>query len=561
MAELNDDYKKKIQDLRKKEEEDLALILSKKYSLQYTDLSGISINTDALRLIPEKVARENKMAAFKLVGKNLDVAVLSPNKQETLSTIQELEERDFKITIHMVSSASLERAWERYKDITFSTETKEGILDVSSEEITKILNKTKGLDDARNTIKEILGTKKGFRISRIVEIVVAASLATGASDIHIEPEETYIRLRFRLDGILTEVLDFDRETYELLLSRIKLLSGLKLNIKDTPQDGRFSIRLEDSDIEIRSSTLPGAYGESVVMRILNPDSISVPLEELGMDDYFLEIVKKEIARPNGMILNTGPTGSGKTTTLYAILKKIHTPEVKVITIEDPIEYHLPGIVQTQVEKAKNYTFASGLRSALRQDPDVIMVGEIRDQETAEIAVHSALTGHLVFSTLHTNTAAGTFPRLIDLGVNPKVITSAINLSMAQRLVRKLCNDCKEETAPTTEELFTIKKILSTIQNKSRIPADINKIWKPKEGGCPSCEKTGYKGRLGVYEAILSDEALEEVIQKNPSEREIERVAEKQGILNMRQDGVLKVLRGITSMAELARVLDLDVETN
>ncbi len=560
MVQFNEDYKKRVSDLRKKEEENLAQLLSKKYSVRYSDLSGVSINTDALRLISEKVARENKMAAFKLVGKNLDIAVLSPNKKEALAVVRELEEREYKITLHMVSTASLERAWERYKDITFSTETKEGVLDVSSEEITKILKKTKGLNDARKIIQEILTAKKGFRISRIVEIVVATSLATGASDIHIEPEEGYIRLRFRLDGILTEVLNFDRETYELLLSRIKLLSGLKLNIKESPQDGRFSIRLEESDIEIRSSTLPGAYGESIVMRILNPDAISVPLEELGMDDYFLEIVKKEISRPNGMILNTGPTGSGKTTTLYAILKKIHTPEVKIITIEDPVEYHLPGIVQTQVEKAKKYTFASGLRASLRQDPDVIMVGEIRDQETAEIAINAALTGHLVFSTLHTNNASGTFPRLIDLGVNPKVISSAINLSMAQRLVRKLCKDCKKEATATEAELVKIKRIIDSIKDKTRIPKDYKKVWVAGVG-CATCEKTGYKGRLGIFEAIVSDKELEDVIQKNPSEREIEKASEHQGILNMKQDGILKVLRGITSMAELERVLDLDVETN
>jgi type IV pilus assembly protein PilB len=559
MVQLNEDYRKKVQDLRRKEEESLAEMLSSKYGLSYIDLTGVSINTDALRVISEKVAREAKMAAFKLVDRKIDIAVLSPNKMEVMEVVKGLEDRNYEPTLYMASTASLERAWERYKDIAFATETKEGILDISNEEIKKILEKTKTLEDAKKIITDILSQKKGIRISRIVEIMIAAGLSTGASDIHIEPEDSFIHLRFRLDGILTSILNFDRETYQLLLSRIKLLSGLKLNVKESPQDGRFSIRLEDTDIEIRSSTLPGAYGESIVMRILNPDSISVSLENLGMDQAFLDIVRHEIAKPNGLILNTGPTGSGKTTTLYAFLKKIHNPTVKIITIEDPIEYHLPGIVQSQVEKSKGYTFAEGLRSALRQDPDVIMVGEIRDKETAEIAVHAALTGHLVFSTLHTNNAAGTFPRLIDLGVNPKVITSALNIAMAQRLVRKLCPTCRKEMVLEGRDKEVVDKVTNTIKNKGVIPqTNIHYI---AGAGCETCEGTGYKGRVGVFEAILADYRIESVVENSPSEREIIKAASEQNIMNMLQDGVLKVLRGETSMAELERVLDLDMETN
>jgi type IV pilus assembly protein PilB len=556
MVQLNEDYKRRVQDLRRKEEEDLAQMLSQKYSLSYVDLSGMPINTDALRLIPETLARKNKMAAFKIVGKKVEIAVLSPSNPDTMETVKSLEERKYEPNLHITSTASLERAWERYKDITFATETKEGILDISGEEISKILKTTKNLGDAKKTIEEVLSLKKGFRISRIVEIIVAAGLSTDSSDVHIEPEETYVRLRFRMDGILTDVLNFDLETYQLLLSRIKLLSGLKLNVKNVPQDGRFSINLEDSDIEIRTSTLPGAYGESIVLRILNPDSISVSLDKLGMDADFLEIVRREIGRPNGLILNTGPTGSGKTTTLYAFLKQIHTPQVKIITIEDPIEYHLPGIVQTQVESAKGYTFAEGLRSALRQDPDVIMVGEIRDKETAEIAVHASLTGHLVFSTLHTNNAAGTYPRLIDLGVNPKVITSAMRVSMAQRLVRKLCPDCKKQVPIEGVDKEKISRITAGIKNREKIPQTT--MMYVAGAGCETCENSGYKGRVGIYEAILSDSNIEDAVEKSPSEREIVKAAESQNIMTMSQDGVVKVLHGITSMAELERVLDLEM---
>ncbi|MDE1967227.1 MAG: type II/IV secretion system protein, partial [Patescibacteria group bacterium] len=377
--------------------------------------------------------------------------------------------------------------------------------------------------------------------------------AVDASDIHLEPEETYIRLRYRLDGVLQEVIRFDAETYALLLSRIKLISGMKLNVKKDSQDGRFSIKLASGEIEVRVSVLPGAYNESIVMRLLNPKSISVPLEELGINPKLLDILNKEMNRPDGMILTTGPTGSGKTTTLYAFIKRIHTPQVKIITIEDPIEYHLPGIVQTQVND-KGYTFLEGLRAAVRQDPDIIMVGEIRDNETAEMAVNSALTGHLVFSTLHTNDAAGTFPRLIDLGVNSKVITSAIRVAMAQRLARRLCQFCKKESPIEGEAKKEVDAVLASIEDKSLIPASTDKMW--VSVGCDKCNGTGYKGRIGIYEAVLTDQKIEDAVEKNPSEREIWAAAKGQGILTMKQDGVLKVLQAITSLDELERVISL-----
>jgi type II secretory ATPase GspE/PulE/Tfp pilus assembly ATPase PilB-like protein len=375
--------------------------------------------------------------------------------------------------------------------------------------------------------------------------------------VHFEPEETHTRLRYRLDGILTDVVGLDTSTYGLLLSRIKLLSNLKLNTKGKPQDGRFTIRVKDAEVEIRTSLLPGAYNDTVVLRILNPDAISVPLEDLGIHPRLLKIIEHEISKPNGMILNTGPTGSGKTTTLYAFLKKIHTPEIKIITIENPIEYHLPGIVQTQTDTDKGYTFLEGLRSALRQDPDVIMVGEIRDSDTAEVAINAALTGHLVFSTLHTNNAAGTFPRLIDLGVNSKVITSSVSIAMAQRLVRKLCQDCKKEAAISAEDKKVVDTILATIADKTYYDGlQTDKVWQAV--GCEKCHNIGYKGRIGIFEAIKADAAIEEVIESNPSEREIKKAAASQNILDMTQDGIIKVLLGMTTMDELGRVVDLPV---
>lgn len=544
---------KQIKDLHKKEEEELAQQLSGKYGVEYVDLTTVPIQTDALRIIEETKSRDAKIVAFHLVDKKVSVAVISPHIDKTIEVMKELEGKGLTPIVFMASTASLEKAWSAYKDLSFAVETKAGSLEVSNEDINNIIKEVHSLPDVMKLIQDVLALKKSYRVSRIVEIIIAGALATNASDIHVEPEESYIRLRYRLDGVLTDVLKFDTETYNLLLSRIKLLSGLKLNIKKDSQDGRFSVKLNDTDMEIRTSILPGAYNESIVLRVLNPKSISVPIEELGIQPKLLKILEREMARPNGMILTTGPTGSGKTTTLYAFLKKVHNPGIKIITIEDPIEYHLPGIVQTQVND-KGYTFLDGLRAALRQDPDVIMVGEIRDGETAAIAINSAQTGHLVFSTLHTNNAAGTFPRLIDLGINSKVISSAINIALAQRLLRKLCPACKKQVPIDEKRKTFVDSILASITDKQDVP-NTTVMWTAV--GCDKCNNTGYKGRIGIYEAILTDEAIEKIVNENPSEREIAAAAIPQGIYTMKQDGVIKTLQGITSLDELERVIDLE----
>lgn len=555
MVEFNEDKQnKRVTDLKKHEEEELTKMLSQKYGIGYLDLSVIPINIDALRVIREEDAREAQMAVFNVTDKKVDVAVLSPNNQKTLERIEEIKTNGFIPTIFMVSHESLNKVWERYKDLSYSFETKGGALDISNDEIVDILKNLTSVADIKKEIEVVLAAKKSYRISKILEIIIAGAIATKASDIHIEPEEGYVRLRYRLNGVLTEILQFDRETFKLLLSRIKLISNLKLNLTGA-QDGRFSIKLPQGDIEVRTSLLPGAYTESVVLRILNPNATSVDLEARGIHPKLLKIFLHEIKKPNGMILVTGPTGSGKTTTLYSFLKKIHTPEVKIITIENPIEYHLPGIVQTQTDPDKNYTFASGLRSALRQDPDVIMVGEIRDEETAEVAVNAALTGHLVLSTLHTNNAAGSFPRLIDLGVNPKVISSAVTISIAQRLMRTLCPDCKKEITPSTDEKRIVDETLGEIYDKSYLDGiQKEKLWEPV--GCNKCNMSGFVSRTGIFEAILADEEIEKIVLQNPSEREIENAAKHQGILTMKQDGIIKVLQGLSSIKELERVIDL-----
>jgi len=359
----------------------------------------------------------------------------------------------------------------------------------------------------------------GQDTTELIAALMGGGIFLGGSDIHLEPEETCTRLRLRMDGMLNDIMDFEPEDYRSMLSRLKLLSGLKLNVHDKPQDGSFSIIFKDLEIEIRVSSLPAEFGESVVMRILNPQSLK-NLEDLGLRPDLLQRFQNEIKKPNGMIIVTGPTGSGKTTTLYAFLKHIHQPEIKIITIEDPIEYRLNGISQTQIDHKKGYTFAEGLRSIVRQDPDVILVGEIRDQETAKISLQSALTGHLVFSTLHTNDAAGTIPRLTSLGADPVNIGPAINMVIAQRLIRKACKQCRVIRDATPEEKEIIDKGLVGVP-KEIIPDLTNGYLVAEAKGCKLCNK-GYKGRVGIFESFIVESELETMILNNPAIPEIKR---------------------------------------
>jgi len=552
-----DKQNQRIRELRIQEEEQSAQLFADRYGTLYIDLTRVPINTDALRLIPEPEGRENKIAVFDIVGRKISVAIHSPTDEKTQQSIKTLENKGYVPTLFMASTLSLEKAWDRYKDLSFAFETEAGSLDISSDDIEKLIEKTHKIPDVVTLLTEAMQIKKSHRTSQLLAIMMAGALATKASDLHIEPEETHARLRYRLDGVLIETVQFDLDTYNLLLSRLKLLSGLKLNVKENAQDGRFTVKIYTSDIEIRTSTIPGSYGESVVMRVLNPSNISVGIEDLGMPKKLYNMIQAEIKRPSGMILTTGPTGSGKTTTLYAFLRKVTNTETKIITIEDPVEYHLPGVVQTQVEEKKGYTFESGLRSAMRQDPDIIMVGEIRDGETANTAIQASLTGHLVFSTLHTNSAAGTFTRLVDLGADPKVLTSAIHVSLAQRLVRVICKKCGKKVPLPENRFKLVDEVLASLvgmEEAAEFPTRPTEI--TQAVGCDACNGTGYKGRLGVFEAIFSDPSIEQIIRENPSEREIKEVAKKQGIVDMKQDGVLKVLRGITTFEELERVVDL-----
>ena len=542
-----------IENARLIEEEDVQEILSQKYGIQYVDLHMLPINSEALRLIPQKEARLAQVAAFDIAGKHVSVAIHNPNDEHTLDVLHNLTDRGYVVKKFLVSERSMRKVLKRYDDLSFSSGSVTGVFDISAEELLKLSKELKDIDALRTHITSLEQQKDLTKISRLLEYILAGAFSTRASDIHLEPGGNGITIRFRIDGLLTTIATMPSHLYKLIDSRLKILSGLKLNVRDRAQDGRFSVALENKDIEIRVSLIPNAYGESFVLRILDPSSIQVSFEQLGIHPKLLKRLKDEITRPNGMLLTTGPTGSGKTTTLYAFLKAITHPDIKIITIEDPIEYHLDGIVQTQT-KTKVYTFSAGLRSIVRQDPDVIMVGEIRDNETASIAMQAALTGHFVFSTLHTNNAAGTFPRFADLGIDPKEFASAITVSMAQRLVRKLKPDTKKEVSLTDAQKRTVEKVLSTVEDKTLLPKNFDTTWVPET---KTDTETGYHGRVGLYEAIFMDNAMGMFLRDNPSEADIVKKARGQGYLTMAQDGVLKALSGETTLDEVNRVVDLE----
>ena len=537
--------------LRKKEEEEVTKLLADRYGIPYIDLAVFPIELDALKIVSESSSRTADNAIIRATGKHLSIAIHNPNKPETQTILNRLKEDGYTYELFIASKSSLEHAWEMYRKIQEIRQMEAGTLEIGHAKIEELQSEFTNLQQ----IKKSIAATFTARTSEALETILAGAMATDASDVHIEPQHNDIRLRFRMDGVLYDTISLPQKLYNLLLSRIKLVSELKLNIHDRAQDGRFTIKTKMVDIEIRTSTLPGPQGENIVLRILNPKSIQVEFDQLGMQPWITTAMEIELKRPTGMILTTGPTGSGKTTTLYTFLRHIYDSTIKIITIEDPIEYHLSGIEQTQVDAEKGYDFANGLRSIVRQDPDVILVGEIRDLETAETAMHAALTGHLVFSTLHTNDAAGTIPRLIDLGVKPAIIAPALNVSMAQRLVRKLCQACRTPSTLKDEKLKLVEQEIADMPKAIPIPKQPQwAIFKANTQGCQQCNHTGYKGRVGVFEMIFIDEDVEKLILQTPSEYEIKKEAKRQGQISLRQDAILKVLAGITDFDEAIRVV-------
>jgi len=543
--------KKIISTFRKQEEEESTSSFAASINFAYVDTNLIPIAEEDIKILTEKESKENNVAIIYKVGRTVSLVSTDPTQEKPKKFIEKVQkENGWKTKIFVISRSNMERIWDKYKKIVFLDILDQANLSLSDENLSEFKKELGDLVTLKSRINEMPTTE-------ILNVIMSGAYVLKASDVHIEPEENTFRLRYRIDGVLQDVASFPLKIFRNIISRIKLMAGMKINLNDIAQDGTFKIKIgsaiKNKNIETRVSIIPGNFGESVVIRLLDPDSIKVSLESLGFRGLAAENVQKEIEAPNGMILNTGPTGSGKTTTLYAIINKLNTPEKKIITVEDPIEYELSGISQTQVEKTRGYSFANGLRAIVRQDPDIILVGEIRDDETADIAVNSALTGHLVLSSLHTNNAVGAIPRFLELGIKPSLMSPAINLIIGQRLVRKLCENCKEAYAPAKESIDSIKKIISIISPKAKveIPKNIETLYRPV--GCSKCNQLGYKGRVGIFEVLSINEEIEKLIMDLAGETDLAIAALESGMTTMLQDGILKAIEGITSIDEVQRV--------
>ncbi|KKT71561.1 MAG: General secretory pathway protein E [Candidatus Uhrbacteria bacterium GW2011_GWE2_45_35] len=536
-----------MQDVRLKEKEEEAQVKAQSLGLPYVNLKGFPISPEALSLVSEEQSTALKVVCFLHTGSEIRVAAVNPEDEKIKELLFQLTER-YKANgaIYQITEESFRLAKKAYANLPKIKLIIKGVK-ITDTELEKF-------QSAMATFADIQKTVQGASVTDVMTIVIAAALKFDSSDIHVEAEEHQIVVRYRLDGVLQEVASLPHEAWKRIISRIKLVSGLKINITENPQDGRFTIFMKNGDTDVRVSTIPTNWGESVVMRILKPTAVDVPFVSLGWRPALEKKILREIEKPHGMIVTTGPTGSGKTTTLYAILKKLNQPGVKIITLEDPIEYKVEGLNQSQIDQSKNYTFAAGLRSILRQDPDIIMVGEIRDLETADTAINAALTGHLLLSTVHTNSASGALPRFLSMGVKPFLLAPSLNAIVGQRLVRKVCEKCKVEDAQAPERLEEIKKILGEISPASgeTIP-DLTQLKFYKGTGCPLCNNTGYKGRIGIYEVIIMDDAIRASLSDKISEYEVQKLALTQGMVTMAQDGLLKAIDGVTSIEEVFRV--------
>ncbi|HAV11103.1 MAG TPA: hypothetical protein DCX32_00945 [Candidatus Moranbacteria bacterium] len=518
--------------------------------IPFVSLEKETIPTDILQIIPEPIAKKYSIVSFEKEGNNLKVAMINPEDLQTIDFIR--KKTGLKIVPCLTSDESIREVLKQYEK---SLKAEFGdIISKNSEDVAG------GESD-----EDLEKIAQDLPIIRIVDTLLKHAILQSASDIHIEPDEKEVRVRYRIDGVLHDAMILPKQVISGLVARIKVLTNLKLDEHRLPQDGRFKIEKDGYRIAFRVSILPVFDGEKIVMRLLDESSKGLTLEKMGLTGNSLEVIHREIKRPNGMILVTGPTGSGKTTTLYTVMDILNQPEVNISTVEDPVEYRMQKVNQTQVNSKIGMTFAAALRSLLRQDPDIIMVGEIRDKETMEIALHAAMTGHLVLSTLHTNSAAGTLPRLTDMGAEPFLVASTVNVIIAQRLVRKLCPDCRvdyklnEKEIKTLEATFDMAEILRTIKKSPQAGKKIKEkdswndivFFKPK--GCEQCHNEGYRGRLGIYEVLEVDEEIGKLITANASTAELEKKAREEGMMTMSEDGFIKIVDGLTSIEEVLRV--------
>lgn len=515
-------------------------------NIPYVRPSQLGASPEALTAVPQSVANRYQIFPFAIdKGDNtLSLAMVNPMDLSAISFVE--TKSGMRVIPHIASPLEVELAiQERYAQ-SLSSEVVQALKDVEKPE-----KRVVDVTQLGQVIREA-------PVAKIVETILSYAMKSGASDVHIEPQEERTRIRYRVDGILQEKLVLPREVHNSVVSRIKILANLKIDERRLPQDGRFAFSAGKEEVDLRISTLPTVHGEKIVMRLLKKNSRVPSLAELGMRGRALKNVEENVVKPNGIVLITGPTGSGKTTTLYSILSKISTPKVNVVTLEDPVEYEMAGVNQVQVNPQAGLTFASGLRAFLRQDPNIIMVGEIRDHETAELAVQASLTGHMVFSTLHTNSAAGALPRLIDMKVEPFLLASSMTLVMGQRVVRKLCEDSKEAYTPAPEIIQDIQKVLgplfdSWLKQNNKTVEELQ-LYRPKPSD--ECGESGYKGRTAIYEVLPVTEKVARLIVEHASADEIEKQAMSEGMILMKQDGYLKALEGITTIEEVLRVAEI-----
>lgn len=510
---MTDSLDKVLQIFNREGEEKVTAQKAASMNIPYVGLVGYPFTPDSLAVIPKDQAAKYRTVAFYKINNQVKVASPDPNNPQIVPFLKQMSAATgSKFYLYLCSESSLRYALAQLEFVKERPKT----LDkhVISEDY--IASRLGGASDFSSIGQRIVDTP----VTEVMDIVFAGAIHLNASDIHIEPEEDSVRLRYRIDGMLEDIVKIPSETYTSIRNRIKYLSKMKLNVTEEAQDGRFEIQIGQQDIDVRVSLIPGAWGEVIVSRLLNPSGEMVSLEQLGFRADAVQLIEEAISKPNGAIFNTGPTGSGKTTTLYAVLQKLNKSEVKIITLEDPIEYRIAGIDQSQINAEKGYDFASGLKHALRQDPDVIMVGEIRDKETAETALQASLTGHLVLTTLHTNSAPSAIPRLLDIGVKPFLLSGSINLIIAQRLVRKICDQCRRG---------------------------------PTQATCPKCKGTGFKGRIALIETMKITERIEKLISDGGTIAQFEQAAREDGMVTMHQDGLEKVRLGITTIEEVNRV--------
>jgi len=512
-------------------------------------VSPREVPLEVLETIPEESAKYYRMIPLSKEGNRLEIGMVYPEDLKTREALEFLARQSkFTYQIFLITLTNFDQLLKKYRSL--------------KKEVTRALEeletelKEEKIETKKMKIGELERMVEEAPISKVVAVILRHAVDGNASDIHIEPGREKLRVRFRLDGILHSSIFLPLKILPAVIARIKILSNLKIDETRVPQDGRFSTKVEKRDIDFRVSTFPTTLGEKAALRILDPGERKMSFKDLGIIGRNLKVIEKALKKPYGMILSTGPTGSGKTTTLYAILGLFNKEEVNIITLEDPVEYFIEGVNQSQVKPGIGYTFASGLRYTLRQDPDILMVGEIRDEETARLAIHAALTGHIVLSTLHTSNTLGVIPRLVDMGVQPFLLPPTLSIAIAQRLIRKLCPHCKKKMKPDRE---TKKIILEEIEN---FPPVVKKNLKLSETlyvyepvGCKRCNNVGYSGRIGIFEILEMTEQLSKLALKKPSEAEIQEEAERQGMVVMKQDGILKVLDGVTSIEEVLRVAE------